>query len=136
MGKAYRTIEVVPELCDGCQECVKACLKVKGLQDPGQSRIRLVQRPTKPFFTPSICLQCGEPACAAECPSDALVKNKETGIVDWSADECNGCMACTTACEYGGIESDPVTGLVAKCDQCGGQPACVAACKPGALRFR
>jgi phenylglyoxylate dehydrogenase beta subunit len=136
VGKAYKTIEVIPELCDGCRECVAACLKVNGLHDPDQSRIKLVKRLTEPFFAPAICLQCGEPACAAECPTDALVKNYETGIVGWNADDCNGCMACTAACEYGGIESDPVTGLVAKCDQCGGQPACVAACKPGALRFR
>ena len=89
MGKAYKTIEIIPHLCDGCADCVKACLQAKGADQPSQSMIKSIKDLKEAFFAPTICLQCGEPACAAACPADALRKNWETGIVEWDKDKCN-----------------------------------------------
>ena len=136
MGKAYKTIEIIPGLCDGCGKCVVACVNAKHLEDPSQSRIHPIERLDENFFAPAVCLQCGDPACVASCPAGALTKNPETGIVEKDAERCVGCLICTLTCAYGGMRFDPVAGQVVKCDQCGGEPACVAACAPGALRFR
>lgn len=136
MGKAYKTIEIIPDQCDGCGDCVKACLDVKGATHPLQSRIRPLNDLKEPFFAPTICLQCGDPACVATCPSHSLNKNPETGVVEWNQDTCVNCLLCTLACPYAGIAFDPIEEHVIKCDHCGGDPACVRACRPKALLYK
>jgi len=136
LGKAFKTIEVIPGLCDGCGECVNACIQAKGVNRPIQSRIKPLKDLKEPFFAPTICLQCGDPACVPVCPADALNKNPETGVIEWDETKCVNCLLCTLACPYGGIVYDPVDAHVIKCDQCGGDPACVKVCKPGALIYR
>ena len=91
MRKAYKTIEVIPDLCNGCRDCVKACLQAKGAKQQKQSRIQPIKiKDLKgSFIKPTICLQCGEPACVAACPADVLRKNWETGIVEWDKDKCD-----------------------------------------------
>jgi len=136
LGKAYQTIAVIPGLCDGCGDCVPACLQAKGIKDPIQSRIKPIKDLKESFFAPTICLQCGDPGCVSSCPAKALTKNPETGVIEWNKDNCVNCLLCTLACPYGGIFYDPMEGHVIKCDQCGGDPACVKVCKPKALVYR
>ena len=136
MGKAYNTIEVKVDLCDGCGDCVKACLKAKGAKNPIQSRIKPIKDLKENFTAPTICLQCGDPSCTAACPAGALRKNRETGIIEWDKDKCVNCLLCTLACPYGGIGYDPVKEHVIKCDHCGGDPACVKSCEQKALVYR
>ena len=136
LRKAYRTIEVIPDLCDGCGDCVKACLKAKGAKHPVQSRIQPIEGLREPFFAPTICLQCGDPSCVSTCPSGALSKDLETGVIEWDKNLCVDCLICTLSCPYGGIVYDPVDEHVIKCDHCGGDPACVKACDRKALVYR
>lgn len=136
MKKAYRTIEVIPDLCDGCGDCLKACLQAKGVKHPSQSRINPIKDLKESYAAPTICLQCGDPACVAVCPSNSLRKNPETGIVKWDEDTCVNCLICTLTCPYGGIVYDPIEEHIIKCDQCGGDPACVKACEQKALVYR
>ena len=136
MGRAYKTIAVIPGLCDGCGECVKACLQAKAVKDPIQSRIKPIGQLKESFFAPTVCLQCGDPACVASCPARALSKDSKSGIVEWDPDKCVNCLLCTLACPYGGITFDPVAGKVIKCDHCGGDPACIKVCKPRALAYK
>lgn len=136
MRKANKTIEVRPDLCDGCGDCVKACLQAKGKKQPSQSRIQPIKDLKDSFNAPTICLQCGEPACASACPANALKKDPETGIVEWDRDKCVNCLLCTLACSYGGIVYDPIDEHVIKCDHCGGDSACVKACEKKALVYR
>ena len=135
MGKAYKTIQVNQDRCTGCGLCTKACIAAKGIEDLGQSRIR-VEVPKKGKGIPSVCLQCAYPECVAVCPEGALKKNPETGIVELDRERCTVCGKCIEACPYGGIFLDPVEETVVKCDQCGGDPACVKACHQKALIFR
>ncbi|MDO8636810.1 MAG: 4Fe-4S binding protein, partial [Dehalococcoidia bacterium] len=65
------------------------------------------------------------------CPTTALKKNEQTGLVDFFQDKCVGCKLCITACPIGAIAL--VDGLPAKCDLCGGDPACIKLCEPGAI---
>lgn len=136
MAKAYKTIQVIPELCNECGDCIKACLEAKGAKDPSQSRIRLVKDPKTSKNVPVLCRQCGDPACVTSCPQNALSKNPDTGIIELNKDECINCQVCLESCPYQGIYYDSIEDQIIKCDQCGGNPACVKACKQKALVYR
>jgi phenylglyoxylate dehydrogenase beta subunit len=137
LGKSFNTIAFYPEKCDGCNDCVEACAQIKaGTVDPVHSRIRVVKDSEEPFFGLALCRQCGEPRCAMDCPSGALGKDQETGVIFWDEAKCVNCQLCTLACPYAGITYNVLTDQVMKCDQCEGDPACVKSCKPLALEFK
>jgi anaerobic dimethyl sulfoxide reductase subunit B (iron-sulfur subunit) len=74
------------------------------------------------------------------CPSGALFKHVENGVVDINPDLCIGCRSCALVCPFGAPKFTP-EGKMAKCDLChvriehGLQPACVHTCTTGALQF-
>ena len=137
MGNAYYTLAIHPEKCDGCGDCEIACAKAKGNSgDVSQSRIKVIKNLKEKFFGPVVCLQCGDPNCVRSCPSGALSKNPDTGIIEWDEDKCVTCSICTLACPNGGITYNPSLDQVMKCDNCGGDPECVKVCKPKALEYK
>lgn len=85
------------------------------------------------------CNHCAEPACVAVCPTGAMSKNPETGIVSTDHDVCIGCRSCMSACPYGHPSFDQENRYVIKCDMCeaevnnGSRPFCVDACPMRAL---
>ena len=121
--------------CNGCRSCEIACATAKeGLASPALSRIRVIPFEDEDFYYPIVCQQCETPYCAFVCPTAALRRNPETGIVDWLEEKCVGCKMCMLACPYGCIVvSDK--GYAEKCDLCGGDPECVKFCSKGTLRF-
>ena len=52
------------------------------------------------FYLPRICNHCLNPACVAACPSGALYKRGEDGIVLVDQKRCRGWRACVPACPY------------------------------------
>lgn len=52
------------------------------------------------FYIPRLCEHCLNPACAASCPSGAIYKREEDGIVLINQDKCRGWRACVSACPY------------------------------------
>ena len=95
-----------------------------------------MKEPEDSFFGLSLCRQCGDPDCVANCPAGALTKNEDTGVVEWDDTKCVGCLICTLSCPYAGITFNKLTKEVMKCDLCGGDPQCVKVCEPGALEFK
>ncbi len=87
------------------------------------------------------CNHCTAPACVANCPTSAIEKDGETGIVTINAEACIGCKTCTTACPYSAPTFVEETGVVSKCDMCSSRlaedkrPLCVSACPMRALDF-
>ena len=85
------------------------------------------------------CNHCTDPACVANCPTNAMAKDPETGIVTSDHDVCIGCKTCVGVCPYGAPSLDQEAGYVIKCDMCwseltiGRKPVCVAACPMRAL---
>lgn len=123
---------VEPNKCTGCRACEMACsIFQEGESSFYMSRIRVIRFHEELFFYPLVCQQCKTPLCALPCPTAALRKNEQTGLVDFFKDKCVGCKLCFTACPLGAIAL--VNGLPAKCDLCGGEPACVKLCEPGAI---
>jgi nitrate reductase beta subunit len=52
------------------------------------------------MYLPRICEHCLNPACVASCPSGAMYKRAEDGIVLVDQDRCRGWRMCVTGCPY------------------------------------
>ena len=80
------------------------------------------------------CNHCESPACVANCPTGAMEKDDETGIVSVDKEVCIGCGTCANTCPYGAPVIDKEAAVSTKCDLCadrladGELPACVNAC--------
>ena len=127
---------VTPDLCTGCRTCEMACAFAHSIDGkPGRSRIYPLAAGFQELYTPVVCLQCDDPACAKSCLVDALKLNEETGAIELDQEKCVKCMACTAACPFGCALHDQVHDIVVKCDLCGGDPVCAHFCPTKALRF-
>ncbi len=124
---------VTPYRCTDCKNCEVACSFVH-TQDPRYPAMTRVRTYTLRGDIQSVvlCLQCEQAACRMVCPTDALVRNPETGAIERS-DKCILCKMCTLACPFGNIHFDPVYEEIVKCDVCVGDPACARYCPTRAL---
>ena len=92
------------------------------------------------FYLPRICNHCLNPACVAACPSAALYKRGEDGIVLLDQKRCRAWRACVPACPYKKTYYNWSTGKSEKCILCfprietGQAPACFHACV-GRIRY-
>lgn len=92
------------------------------------------------FYLPRICNHCLNPACVASCPSGAIYKRGEDGIVLINQDVCKGWRMCVTACPYKKTYYNWHTGKSEKCILCyprlesGMAPACMHSCV-GRIRY-
>ncbi|MCG3194541.1 MAG: Respiratory nitrate reductase 1 beta chain [Thermoanaerobaculia bacterium] len=92
------------------------------------------------FYLPRICNHCVNPACVAACPSGALYKRGEDGIVLLSQERCRAWRFCVTACPYKKTYFNWGTGKSEKCILCyprletGQAPACFHSCV-GRIRY-
>ncbi len=92
------------------------------------------------FYLPRICNHCANPSCVAACPSGAIYKRGEDGIVLIDQEKCRGWRACVAACPYKKIYYNWKTGKSEKCILCfprletGQPPACFHSCV-GRIRY-
>lgn len=141
-------------VCTGCKTCQVAC------QDKNDLTADLLWRRVYDFgggsweeTTPGLyepvgvfryfmsvgCNHCENPACVEVCPTGAMTKDPETGIVTTDHEVCIACGSCEQACPYGAPMLDTVNNYMTKCDMCadqvaqGGKPECVLACSQMAL---
>ncbi|MFW5991848.1 MAG: 4Fe-4S dicluster domain-containing protein [Halanaerobiaceae bacterium] len=84
------------------------------------------------------CRHCEDAPCTEACIGGALVKEPDTGIVNYDKEKCVGCWSCIMECPYGAIKRDKYErSIISKCDLCieTGEPACVANCPNRALVY-
>jgi nitrate reductase / nitrite oxidoreductase, beta subunit len=92
------------------------------------------------FYLPRICNHCANPSCVASCPSGALYKRGEDGIVLVNQNVCRGWRFCVTACPYKKVYYNWKSGKSEKCILCfprletGQPPACFHSCV-GRIRY-
>lgn len=92
------------------------------------------------FYFPRICNHCLNPSCVAACPSGALYKRGEDGIVLIDQKRCRGWRSCIAACPYKKTFYNWSTGKSEKCILCfprletGQAPACFHSCV-GRIRY-
>jgi len=92
------------------------------------------------FFLPRICEHCLNPSCVASCPSGAMYKRSEDGIVLVDQDRCRGWRLCVTGCPYKKVYFNHRTGKAEKCTFCFprieiGMPTVCAETCVGRLRY-
>lgn len=69
-------------------------------------------------YLPRTCNHCLNPACVASCPSRAMYKRGEDGIVLVDQNVCKGWRFCTSACPYKKVYFNWDTGKAEKCIHC------------------
>ncbi|MBT2971074.1 MAG: 4Fe-4S ferredoxin [gamma proteobacterium symbiont of Ctena orbiculata] len=125
--------------CIGCRACEIACKDKNGLAaGPRFRRVQYIEGGTYPdvfaYKVNMSCNHCESPACLPTCPTGAIFKRKQDGIVDIDSTLCIGCRRCEAACPFGAPQFDPSDSLVKKCNMCvdeieaGRKPYCVMAC--------
>ncbi|OON40335.1 nitrate reductase subunit beta [Izhakiella australiensis] len=70
------------------------------------------------MYLPRLCEHCLNPACAATCPSGAIYKREEDGIVLIDQDKCRGWRMCISGCPYKKIYFNWKSGKSEKCIFC------------------
>ena len=128
--------------CVQCRTCGLACKTVHNIE-PGMNWMRVVDiwggvypNVTRAFFALA-CMHCAKPTCIEACPTGAISKRTEDGIVVVDRDKCNGCRDCFSACPYG-VPQFGADGIMQMCDFCTGinmEPACTVSCPTEALKF-
>ncbi|MCB9061437.1 MAG: nitrate reductase subunit beta [Halobacteriovoraceae bacterium] len=92
------------------------------------------------MYLPRICNHCLNPACLAACPSGAIYKRGEDGVVLINQEKCRAWRMCVTACPYKKSYYNWSTGKSEKCILCyprieaGEVPACMHSCV-GRIRY-
>jgi nitrate reductase beta subunit len=112
---------------------------LKGLTEEQRQQLFAVERLVF-FYFPRICNHCLNPSCVAACPSGALYKRGEDGIVLLDQNRCRGWRSCVPACPYKKTFWNWATGKSEKCILCyprletGQAPACFHSCV-GRIRY-
>ncbi|MBW1996443.1 MAG: 4Fe-4S dicluster domain-containing protein [Deltaproteobacteria bacterium] len=131
-----KVLVVDPSLCTGCRTCELVCsIKNEEVANPTLARIRVVADKYQGVRVPMICQQCQDAVCMSVCPSGALYRDEDLGIIRRNEERCIVCRSCVTACPFGAMGFDPVRKKVFKCELCGGDPECVRFCEENALRY-
>jgi len=91
---------------------------VEKVRAESEDRIRFEFERTFMMYLPRICEHCLNPSCMASCPSGAIYKRAEDGIVLVDQDRCRGWRQCVTGCPYKKIYFNHKTGKAEKCTFC------------------
>ena len=151
MAKRYGMV-IDTKRCFGCQTCVVSCKVCHEIpEDLYWNRIEpldgdVLYQATGTFpdvkmtFRAVLCNHCQEAECVKSCPTGAMQKDEETGVVSVNEELCIGCGTCTKSCPYSMPKLDTEKGVSTKCTFCidrvgeGELPYCVESC-PGRARF-
>lgn len=123
--------------CTNCRFCESACAFTHyGQTVLLNSRIQVLQQAVEDqFYTLNVCRQCSLCEPLNVCPTGALSRDPQTGILHLDNGKCPpGCRLCVAACPLDAIYHG-TNGLIL-CDLCGGDPACVRVCYTEALFVR
>lgn len=145
------------EKCLSCHQCEMACAVQHSISGniysaisepiPPQSRIFVESDYSDAVSVPNKCRHCNPAPCINSCPSGALNRDNDSGVVLLDENKCISCRNCLINCPFGVItfrkSNKCNNGRVVsiKCDECiertrqSKLPACVDACKSGALQF-
>lgn len=88
------------------------------IRDQVSDRVKLDFENAFMFYLPRICEHCLNPSCVASCPSGAIYKRAEDGIVLVDQDRCRGWRMCVSGCPYKKVYFNHKTGKAEKCTFC------------------
>jgi len=92
------------------------------------------------MYLPRLCEHCLNPSCVASCPSGAIYKREEDGIVLIDQDKCRGWRMCVSGCPYKKIYFNWQSGKSEKCTFCyprieAGEPTVCSETCVGRIRY-
>ena len=102
----------------GAHERAGADPNLVAMDPEAAARVKFEFEKTFMFHLPRICEHCLNPACVSACPSGAMYKREEDGIVLVDQDRCRGWRMCVTACPYKKVYVNHSTGKAEKCTFC------------------
>ena len=128
--------KVVVNDLGGSREHAAKDVMLRGIED----KVRFEFEQTFMFYLPRICEHCLNPSCAASCPSGAIYKREEDGIVLVDQDRCRGWRMCVSGCPYKKIYYNWKSGKAEKCIFCyprieAGQPTVCSETCVGRIRY-
>jgi len=88
--------------CKNALSCQSACNKAHYITgDNAWLKVYKMQesKDTAPYWMPTTCQHCDQPACVTVCPVDATFKRRD-GLVLIDNERCIGCRFCMAACPY------------------------------------
>jgi len=88
------------------------------VRDGVEEQIRLQYEQAFLMYLPRICEHCLNPSCVAACPSGAMYKRDEDGIVLVDQEQCRGWRMCVSSCPYKKVYFNWQTGKAEKCTLC------------------
>lgn len=117
--------------CTGCKTCQVSCKDEKNL-DLGPKLRRVYEygggswtqqdniwvQNVFSYYLSIACNHCSSPTCVTGCPTGAMHKREEDGLVVVNQDLCVGCRYCEMRCPYGAPQFDAKKQLMTKCDGC------------------
>jgi nitrate reductase beta subunit len=114
-----------------------------GQDDPNlraEEAVRMEYEQVFMMYLPRLCEHCLNPACVAACPSGAMYKREEDGIVLVDQQKCRGWRMCVSNCPYKKVYFNYQTGKAEKCTLCyprieAGLPTICAETCVGRIRY-
>ena len=144
-----KTMLIDLEKCTRCDDCVRACADTHG----GNPKFIRHGQTLGNWMVANACMQCVDPVCMIGCPTGAIHRSTDGGVVVINDLTCIGCGTCASACPYDNIRLVPIrdkSGLqvldpasrepivkATKCDLCSTLPtgpSCERACAHDALK--
>jgi Fe-S-cluster-containing dehydrogenase component len=105
---------------------------LKSQVNPKAAGLKIIRQggPIEETFQVSICQQCS--VCESEqvCPTGALSREKETGVIILDSEKCVSCGICIEACKYQAVFRNPEANFPIICNLCF---ECVQICPTKAL---
>jgi Fe-S-cluster-containing dehydrogenase component/CRP-like cAMP-binding protein len=136
------------ERCTRCDDCVRACASTHD----GNPRFVRHGKRFDHWMVANACMHCADPVCMIGCPTGAIHRDEQGGVVVINDDTCIGCSTCANSCPYDNIQMAAINDehgrplidpgdqkpivKATKCDLCAeqlGGPACERACPHDAL---
>jgi len=96
-GKQTMIIDL--DRCTGCDECVKACASTHN----GTPRFVRNGPEFGPLLFAHACMHCADPVCMIGCPTGAIARDQDTGVISINSQTCIGCKTCADSCPYSNI---------------------------------
>ncbi len=144
-----KTMLIDLEKCTRCDDCVRACADTHG----GNPKFIRHGQTLGNWMVANACMQCVDPVCMIGCPTGAIHRTTEGGVVVINDLTCIGCGTCANACPYDNIRLVPIRETngrqvldpasrepilkATKCDLCASVPSgpsCERACAHDALK--
>ncbi|MDR4433390.1 nitrate reductase subunit beta [Bacillus tequilensis] len=95
---------------------------ITGLEDPNvqkmEESIKTEFDEVFMMYLPRICEHCINPACVSSCPSGAMYKREEDGIVLVDQNACRSWRYCVSSCPYKKVYFNWQTNKAEKCTLC------------------